>query len=68
MNEMNSLIEAVKNNKITEQEFLYHQAICRALDESWEKTRDPNYKWLTEEEFWEGVGKANTNLNFANSM
>ena len=58
MQEMNSLVAAAREKKITEEEFLFHQRICRELDEAWEEMQKPGAKWLTEEEFWAGVKKA----------
>ena len=58
MHEMNSLVAAAREKKITEEEFLFHQQICRELDEAWEEMQKPGAKWLTEEEFWDGVKKA----------
>ena len=58
MHEINSLVAAAREKKITEEEFLFHQQICRELDETWAKTREPGYQWLTEEAFWDGIKKA----------
>jgi len=62
MEQINTLVNAAREKKITEEDFLFHQQICRELDETRKKTQDPLYQWLTEDEFWqrvnEGVKKA----------
>ena len=43
-----------QQNTMTKEEFLFHQSICRALEEVEINSQDPSYEWLTLEEFWEG--------------
>jgi len=35
--------------------FLYQQYIKRELEKTKKEAKDPNAKWLSEEEFWAGV-------------
>jgi prevent-host-death family protein len=34
------------------EDYLYHQYVSQKLAESKEEAKDPNTKWLSEEEFW----------------